>query len=725
MDLPRPTPLLEVKDLVVEFPTRRGVLRALDGVSFTVAAGEVLGVVGESGAGKSLTGASIIGLLEPPGRIASGSIWFDGQRIDTLDTEGMRRLRGRHIGAIFQDPLTSLNPLYSVGQQLVETIQAHLPIGNHEARERAVALLQETGIAAARERLDHYPHQFSGGMRQRVVIALALAAEPRLIVADEPTTALDVSVQAQIIGLLKRLCRERGAAVVLITHDMGVIAETCDRVAVMYAGRVAEIGAVDAVIHRSAHPYSAGLMASIPDIDGDDERLHQIDGSMPRLNAIPSGCAYHPRCAQALPRCAQQRPELQAVGQGLAACWLIDATAQPQALLVGQPASVMAGLPPVQGFKQAQTQAPGTGPAIAQAARVAPDLGTTSNSGHLDRSTSAQAAPPPNPLVQVRDLARHFDVSAPWLNRMLERQPRQWLHAVDGVDFAIERGQTMALVGESGCGKSTVARLLVGLYQPSRGQVQFDGQDAHAAFAGRDALVLRRRIQMIFQDPYASLNPRWTVGDVVAEPLREHGLAPTRAAAQDAVVGLLQSVGLGAADLGKYAHQFSGGQRQRISIARALATAPEFLVCDEPTSALDVSVQAQVLNLMGDLQRARGLTYLFISHNLAVVRHVSDQVGVMYLGRLVEVAPTPRLFGQPRHPYTRMLIDAIPRMRDHGRERTPVQGEVPNPLQPPTGCSFHPRCPLADARCRTERPVLQSVEGAQVACHAVQEGRST
>jgi len=700
MELDRAAPLLQVKDLVVEFPTRRGVLRALDGVSFSVAAGEVLGVVGESGAGKSLTGASIIGLLEPPGRIASGGIWFDGQRIDNLDPEGLRRLRGRHIGAIFQDPLTSLNPLYSVGQQLVETIQAHLPVSAHEARERAVALLQETGIAAARERLDHYPHQFSGGMRQRVVIALALAAEPRLIVADEPTTALDVSVQAQIIGLLKRLCRERGAAVVLITHDMGVIAETCDRVAVMYAGRMAEIGPVDAVIHRSAHPYSAGLMASIPDIDGDNDRLHQIDGSMPRLNAIPTGCAYHPRCAHALPRCARQRPELQAVGQGLAACWLIDAAALAAAPGLDQSPSAIAAL-----------RKPHGGMAWVR-----------------DETQACASAVQPQaiaPLVQVRDLARHFDVSAPWLNRMLERQPRQWLHAVDGVDFAIARGHTMALVGESGCGKSTVARLLVGLYQPTRGQVQFDGQDAHAAFGGRDALALRRRIQMIFQDPYASLNPRWTVGDVVAEPLLEHALAPTRAAAQEAVVGLLQSVGLGAADLGKYPHQFSGGQRQRISIARALATAPEFLVCDEPTSALDVSVQAQVLNLMGDLQRARGLTYLFISHNLAVVRHVSDQVGVMYLGRLVELAPTRRLFAQPSHPYTRMLIDAIPRMRDHGRERTPVQGEVPNPLQPPSGCSFHPRCPLANARCRSERPVMLNIGGAQVACHAVQEGRST
>jgi peptide/nickel transport system ATP-binding protein len=327
MDLHHAPPLLEVKDLVVEFPSRRGVLRALDGVSFSVAAGEVLGVVGESGAGKSLTGASIIGLLEPPGRIASGSIWFDGQRIDNLDAEGLRRLRGRHIGAIFQDPLTSLNPLYSVGQQLEETIQAHLPVSAPEARERAVALLQETGIAAARERLDHYPHQFSGGMRQRVVIALALAAEPRLIVADEPTTALDVSVQAQIIGLLKRLCRERGAAVVLITHDMGVIAETCDRVAVLYAGRVAEIGPVHQVINHPAHPYTAGLMASIPDMDSDRERLNQIDGAMPRLNAIPQGCAFNPRCPKAFDRCRQDRPELVQAGANQAACWLHDGSA--------------------------------------------------------------------------------------------------------------------------------------------------------------------------------------------------------------------------------------------------------------------------------------------------------------------------------------------------------------------------------------------------------------
>ncbi|ODV14458.1 MAG: methionine ABC transporter ATP-binding protein [Rubrivivax sp. SCN 70-15] len=319
------TPLLEVRHLRVEFPTRRGTLVALDDVSFDIAPGEVLGVVGESGAGKSLTGAAIIGLLEPPGRIAGGEIRFEGQRIDDLPYEKMRAIRGRRIGAIFQDPLTSLNPLYTIGRQLIETIRTHLPVSADEARQRAIRLLQETGIPAAEQRLDQYPHQFSGGMRQRVVIALALAAEPRLIVADEPTTALDVSIQAQIISLLKRLCRDHGAAVMLVTHDMGVIAETCDRVAVLYAGRVAEIGPVAEVIHRPQHPYTRGLMGSIPAMDEDRERLAQIDGAMPRLNAIPAGCAFNPRCPQAFERCRSERPDLMDAGATRAACWLVPA----------------------------------------------------------------------------------------------------------------------------------------------------------------------------------------------------------------------------------------------------------------------------------------------------------------------------------------------------------------------------------------------------------------
>jgi len=326
-------------------------------------------------------------------------------------------------------------------------------------------------------------------------------------------------------------------------------------------------------------------------------------------------------------------------------------------------------------------------------------------------------------LVEVRDLAKGFDVSAPWLNRVIERRPRQWVHAVDGVSFSIERGKTLALVGESGCGKSTVARLLVGLHDPSAGEVLFDGKNIASTLAGPQALALRRRMQMIFQDPYASLNPRWTVRNIVGEPLTEHGLVRNDAELKDRVVELLRSVGLVAADMEKFAHQFSGGQRQRVSIARALATQPEFLVCDEPTSALDVSVQAQVLNIMKDLQRSRGLTYLFISHNLAVVRHVSDHVGVMYLGRVVELADKASLFATPRHPYTRMLLDAIPDIAMSGRARTPVQGEVPNPLSPPTGCSFHPRCPHANERCRQERPALLEIQGVRIACHAVEEER--
>jgi len=326
-------------------------------------------------------------------------------------------------------------------------------------------------------------------------------------------------------------------------------------------------------------------------------------------------------------------------------------------------------------------------------------------------------------LVEAQDLAKVFDVSPPWLNRVVERKPRQLLHAVDGVSFAIAKGHTLALVGESGCGKSTIARLLVGLYTPTRGSVAFDGRDTRAQRSSRDDRALRRRMQMIFQDPYASLNPRWKVMDIVAEPLREHGLAQTAAELHAQVGQLLESVGLAAADREKFAHQFSGGQRQRISIARALATQPEFIVCDEPTSALDVSVQAQVLNLMKRLQRERGLTYLFISHNLAVVHHVADEVGVMYLGRLVELAGKAELFSHPRHPYTRMLLDAIPDIRMTGRARTPVQGEVPNPLSPPTGCAFHPRCPHANARCSAERPLLKEFHGIRVACHAVEEGR--
>ncbi len=660
--------VLEIKDLKVEFPTRRGTLVAVDGVSLQIGEGEVLGVVGESGAGKSLTGAAVIGLLEPPGRIAGGRVSLDGERIDQLPYERMRRLRGKKIAMVFQDPLTSLNPLYTIGRQLVETILTHEDLSPGGARERALRLLAEVGIPSPGQRFDQYPHQFSGGMRQRVVIALALCANPRVVIADEPTTALDVSIQAQIIALLKRLCEEHGAAVMLITHDMGVIAETADRVAVMYAGRIVEVGPVREVIKHAKHPYTRGLMGSIPVIGHDLDRLVQIEGTMPRLTEIPPGCPFHPRCPAAFERCRRATAGADA-GRGRG------------------------------------------GRLLAARRRLAPV------------AMARLADPAPRPLVRVEGLTKHFDVSPPLLSRLLGGGGRAILKAVDGVSFGVPRGRTFSLVGESGCGKSTVARLVVGLHQPTRGSIEFDGVDITKLPTRRAMAPLRRRMQMIFQDPYASLNPRWRVVDLIAEPLRVHRLLDGERAVVRRVGELLEQVRLSTRDGDKFPHEFSGGQRQRISIARALASNPEFLVCDEPTSALDVSVQAQILNLMKDLQRELGLSYLFISHDLAVVYHIAHDLGVMYLGRLVEWGPAREVFRNPQHPYTRMLLDAIPDLEMSGRRRIPVAGEVPSPISPPAGCHFHPRCPFANARCRSETPQPIAAGASQVRCHAVEEGR--
>ncbi|MCZ8102763.1 MAG: ABC transporter ATP-binding protein [Burkholderiales bacterium] len=671
-------PQLRVRDLRVEFPTRRGLLTAVDGVSFDVAPGEVLGLVGESGAGKSLTGAALIRLLEPPGRIAGGEIELGGQRIDTLPAEEFRHLRGGRIAMVFQDPLTSLNPLFTIGDQIVETIRIHLDLSPENARKRAVALLEEVGIPAAAERLDAYPHEFSGGMRQRVVIALALAADPAIVIADEPTTALDVSVQAQVIAVLKRLCRERGTSVILITHDMGVIAETADRVAVMYAGRIVEIGPVREVIEAPQHPYTRGLMGAIPSLEGSATRLEQIPGAMPRLDSIPAGCAFNPRCAFATERCVRERPAPMPSGNALVSCFLVaDGTLKPHAK-----AKADSGV---------------------HAADVGPAAGALA------------------PLVAVENLTKVFDVSRPWLYRVLQGEKQRFLTAVDGVSFAIPRGHTFALVGESGSGKSTVAKTIVGLVRPTAGRIMFDGTDISSDEAkGADAAI-RQRLTMIFQDPYASLNPRMMAAAIVAEPLRAFQPDLSRAEVDDAVAELLGHVRLSPKDGVKFPHEFSGGQRQRIAIARALASKPEFIVCDEPTSALDVSVQAQILNLMRDLQDELGLTYLLISHNLAVVRHMANEIGVLYLGRLVEVAPAHELFSAPRHPYTRMLLAAVPSMDMTDRAAPAVQGEIPNPINPPSGCTFHPRCPLADDRCRRERPPARQLGASQVACFKAED----
>ncbi|MGE0769506.1 MAG: dipeptide ABC transporter ATP-binding protein [Hyphomicrobiaceae bacterium] len=658
-------PLLQVENLRVEFPTRRGTLVAVHDVSFSIEPGRILGIVGESGAGKSLTGSAIIRLLEPPGRIAGGRVLLDGQRIDDLPPAKMRTVRGRQIGAIFQDPLTSLDPLQTIGSQLVETIDVHLDIDKSASRTRALGLLDDVGIPAPDVRFGQYPHQFSGGMRQRVVTALALAARPRLIVADEPTTALDVSIQAQIMALLKRLCVEHGVAVILITHDIGVIAEIADEVAVMYAGRLVEIGPVRQVIDNPQHPYTAGLMASVPRLEQRQARLNQIAGSMPRLDAMPAGCAYHPRCELVIDRCRVEPPPLALHDGRLSACWRAGERSAPRAssIAVEEP-------------------------------------------GPYGRTRSEV------PLVVAKSLSCHFDVSEPLLVRAVTGHAPRMLKAVDGVTLDIRRGETFALVGESGCGKSTIARLMAGLYTPTSGELSFPG-----ASGGQP------RVQMIFQDPYASLNPRWRVEDIIAEPMRTATQRLNSAQRRERVGDLLRQVNLSSKDGRKYPHEFSGGQRQRISVARALAAEAEFIICDEPTSALDVSVQAQVLNLMKDLQSAFGLTYLFISHNLAVVRHVADRIAVMYLGRIVELADAAAFFSAPAHPYARLLLESVPSLAGPDPDRTPIAGEVPNPMSPPGGCPFHPRCLYANDRCRTEVPRDVPRSGGRVACHAWEEKR--
>lgn len=557
-------PVLSVRGLSVTFDTYKGPVQVLDDVSFDIAPGEILGVVGESGAGKSMTGAAVIGLIEPPGRISAGTVQLRGERIDTLRGEDLRRIRGRRIGSIFQDPLTSLNPVYTVGRHLVETIRTHLPVSEKEAEARALALLEEVEIPQARERMAQYPHQFSGGMRQRVAIALALCAEPELIIADEPTTALDVSVQAQIIALLRRVCKERGAAAMLITHDMGVIAETADRVMVMYQGRVLETGPVRQVLDAPQQPYTQVLMGAIPSVHHRVQRL-----PVPEVGGGPA--------APAVP-------------------WQPGAGAQ-------EPAAA---------------------------------------------------------LLEVRDLCKEFDLSSGWLARLLAREDKKILKAVDGVGFSIRKGSTFGLVGESGSGKSTVARMVAGLTPPTSGTVLFDGVDKWSPAA--QTVAMRRRFQMIFQDPYASLNPRWTVQELIAEPLQVLALTAGKDETAERVQEALRRVRMKPDDARKYPHQFSGGQRQRIAIARALASRPEFIICDEPTSALDVSVQAQVLNLMRDLQEEFGLTYLLISHNLAVIRHMCDDIGVMQRGRLVEAGEAGAVLDAPQHAYTRALMAAVPDM---------------------------------------------------------------
>jgi peptide/nickel transport system ATP-binding protein len=650
----------------VDFNGEQGPVRVLSDVSLAVMPGEVLAIVGESGSGKSVTALSIMGLLPDSARV-SGRILFEGRDLLGMSRRELRGLRGGRIAMIFQDPMTALNPILTIGFQIMESLKIHLGLDQAKACQRAVELLTMVGIPEAVTRLDQYPHQFSGGMRQRVMIAIGLACGPRLLIADEPTTALDVTVQAQILELMKDLSRKLGISLVIITHNLGVVARYADRVLVMYAGQPVESGGADAVFYRPRHMYTAGLLHSVPRLDKPGSaRLASIEGLPPDLRQLQAGCRFSPRCPSAVDACRQPLAFRPTGANSFSACI------------------------------RAEVMAAGT-------------IGWTT------ATATATAAParPAQLIVQVENLARHYEVRGGW------RRDARTVKALDGVSFSIGAGETLGVVGESGCGKSTLGRVLLRLENATSGRIAFDGKDI--THADNQALrALRRRMQVVFQDPYASLNPRKTLGDIIAEPLRVHRITSGAAATQNRVADLLQQVGLRPDLHDRFPHQISGGQRQRVGIARALAMEPAFIVCDEAVSALDVSVQAQIVNLLADLQQKHGISYLFIAHDLAVVQHISTRVMVMYLGRVVEIADRDSLYRHALHPYTRLLLEAAPAPDpERERVRTPVliRGEPPSPFDPPSGCAFRTRCPIATPACAEAIPQLrEAMPGHHVAC---------
>ncbi|MBI3301775.1 MAG: dipeptide ABC transporter ATP-binding protein [Deltaproteobacteria bacterium] len=670
--------LLHVRDLKTYFHTKEGPARAVDGVSFDIDAGETVALVGESGCGKSVTALSIIQLVpQPAGYHAGGTIEYQGQDIVRLPEAEKRKLRGSAISMIFQEPMTSLNPVLTVGFQLVEPLLYHQHLTRTEAQEKAIALLGQVNIPDPDQRFHEYPHQLSGGMKQRVMIAMAMACEPKLLIADEPTTALDVTIQAQILDLMKDLQQKKGTAILLITHDLGVVAETADRVAIMYAGRIVEMAAQERILANPAHPYTVKLLQSLPSGDQRERALQTIEGRVPAPHRFPPGCRFADRCHMVQAACRTVDPMLLPIEEGhTAACILYDERRQGRRIT---PEEVRMPPPP-------RPRIPG---------RDSPDT-----------------------LIRIEGLKVYFPIRRGVLKKVVGH-----VKAVDGVDLTIRKGETLALVGESGCGKTTLGKALLQLIRPTAGRVLVDGQDLTTL--DRQALhPYRRRLQVIFQDPYSALNQRMMVGEIVMEGMAAHSIGRTRKEREDRVKEILAQVGLDPDVIHRYPHEFSGGQRQRIGIARCLAVEPDFIVCDEATSALDVSVQAQILNLLEKLQTDLGLTYLFITHNLGVVEYLADEVAVMYLGRIVERGKTEEVFGNPRHPYTQALLSAIPKLDPAtGIEKIRLSGDVPSPINPPTGCHFHPRCAYAMPLCREQYPpayVLSdshSSAGHTVWCH--------
>jgi peptide/nickel transport system ATP-binding protein len=670
--------LLELDDLHTEIRLRRAVVHALEGVSLTVDPGECLGIVGESGCGKTMTALSIMRLLPPGGHIVGGKVLLDGKEISALEDNQMQHVRGNEIGMIFQDPMTSLNPTMTVGDQISETVRLHRGANNAQARDRAIEVLGLVGMPRPAERVDNYPHQLSGGMRQRVMIAMALACEPKLLIADEPTTALDVTIQKQILELIDDLRKRLSMAVILVTHDLGVIAGRADRIVVMYAGKISESTSTTRLFANPRHPYTEALFEALPEKAADNARkLYNIPGMPPDLTNPPTGCRFAARCRYVQEVCREQEPELKGDSwEHVYRCFF-----------------------PVGKEEREKRHA---------------ELMVT-EAEDAKAAVTAPAAVADGELLQVDHLVKDFPVTA---GAVLQRKVGA-VSAVADVSFSITPGQTFGMVGESGCGKTTIGRLIVGLEKATSGSIILDGEDL-TKLGTRERRRRSSKVQLMFQDSYASMDPRMRVGPILREPLsiqRRGG----RKEQQSKISEILDEVGLPRAAVERYPHEFSGGQRQRLGLARALILRPQLIVADEPVSALDVSIQAQILNLMLDLQRDHGLTYLFISHDLSVVRYLSNNIGVMYLGKLVEVGPANDVYFGPVHPYTRGLIDTIP-MADPVAEKAKVakgvSGELPSAIDPPSGCRFRTRCPRAQERCAVEEPPLrQFADGHLAACH--------
>ena len=667
------TPLLQIKDLHTDIEIRNGVVRALSGVDLHVNPGETLGIVGESGSGKTMTALSLMGLLPQGGKVSSGSIILDGQDLTKMPLHMKRKMRGTKVGMIFQDPLTSLNPTMKIGLQVCEPLRVHENLSKREALARAVEILKRVGMPRPEIVINNYPHQLSGGMRQRVMIAMALVCKPRILIADEPTTALDVTTQMQILDLIDELRDEYKMGVILITHDLGVVAGHTDRVAVMYAGRIVETAPTKTLFTEPKHRYTSSLMAALPERAlAAGTKLFSIPGAPPSLTNLPKGCRFAARCLWATDECRADYPSLSGDENHTFSCFH-----------------------PVQEGDES--------PAVLQAMM---------DSGKAEDAVDATGQISHEVLLDVKEASRVYESAGSGFFK----RDKGVVSAVDRVSITVNKGETYGLVGESGCGKSTVGRLIAGLERPSGGAIELDGRDL-ATLKGRDAVRIHRDVQMMFQDSYAAMDPRMRIDQILAEPMSIQKTGNARQIAQR-IMEILEQVGLTEEILDRYPHEFSGGQLQRIGFARSLTLAPDLIVADEPVSALDVSVQAQVLNLMKDLQQELGLSYLFISHDLAVVQYMADRIGVMYLGRIVEEGPAHEVVKNPKHPYTKALIDSIP-VPDpefkHDESAIKLTGEPPSAVNPPKGCRFRPRCPFAGEECKVQ-PMLTD-ETHRVACH--------